>query len=79
MGLNIVWATKYRHKILQGDLRLRIRDIIKQTCWELGVSIIKGALSYDHVHMFVAIAPKLSVSDVVRRIIPIPLIFRYHL
>ena len=30
--------------------------------------IIKGALSHDHVHMFVAIPPKLSVSDVVRRI-----------
>ena len=65
---HIVWATKYRHKILQGDLRLRIRDIIKQTCGELGVSIIKGALSHDHVHMFVAIPPKLSESDVVRRI-----------
>ena len=34
---HIVWATKYRHKIRQGDLRLRIRDIIKQTCGELGV------------------------------------------
>ena len=65
---HIVWATKYRHKIRQGDLRLRIRDIIKQTCGELGVSIIKGAQSHDHVHMFVAIPPKLSVSDVVRRI-----------
>ena len=53
---HIVWATKYRHKILQGDIRLRIRDIIK------------GALFHDHVHMFVAIPPKLSVSDVVRRI-----------
>ena len=25
---HIVWATKYRHKVLRGDLRLRIRDII---------------------------------------------------
>ena len=54
--------------MLEGDLRLRIRDIIKQTCGELGVSIIKGALSHDHIHMFVAISPKLSMSDVVRRI-----------
>ena len=63
---HIVWATKYRHKIRQGDLRLRIRDIIKQTCGELGVSIIKGALSHDHVHMFVAIPHSLSVSRIQR-------------
>ena len=65
---HIVWSTKYRYRVLQGDLRLRIRDIIKQTCGELGVRILKGALSTDHVHMFVEIPPKLSVSDFVRRV-----------
>ena len=64
---HIVWATKYRYNILEGDLRLRIRDIIRQVCRELGVAIIDGVLSSDHVHMLVSIPPKRSVSEVVQR------------
>lgn len=31
------------------------------------MSIIKGVISGDHVHMMISIPPHLSVSDVVRR------------
>ena len=44
-----------------------MREIIKQVCGEMGVTIINGALSHDHVHMFVEIPPHASVSDIVRR------------
>jgi len=64
---HIVWATKYRYKILEGDLRLRVRDIIRQVCRELGVAIIDGVLSSDHVRLLVSIPPKRSVSEVVQR------------
>ena len=51
---HVVWATKYRYQVLVGDLRLRVRQIIRQVCDELDVQIVKGALSKDHVHMFIA-------------------------
>ena len=63
---HLVWSTKYRYKVLQGDIRLRVRDILRQVCAQNGVEIIKGALSADHVHMFVSIPPKLAVSDLMR-------------
>ena len=65
---HIVWITKYRYQVLRGALRERVRDIIRQVCEELGVTIVKGVLSSDHVHMFVSVPPKLSVSEVVRRV-----------
>ena len=65
---HIVWATKYRYKVLQGDIRERARTIIKQTCAELGVEIVDGVLAKDHVHMFLCVPPKHSISDVMRRI-----------
>ena len=65
---HVVWATKYRFDVLRGELRLRVREIIRQTCQELEIEIIKGVLSKDHVHMFLAIPPRHSVSDVMRRI-----------
>ena len=63
---HIVWSTKYRFKVLQGQLRLRVRDICRHVCAENGVEIIKGVLSSDHVHMFVSVPPKLAISDLVR-------------
>ena len=65
---HIVWATKYRYKVLQGDIRERARTIIKQTCAELGVEIVDGVLAKDHVHMFLCVPPKHSISDVMQRI-----------
>ena len=64
----VVWATKYRYKVLQGLMRERIREIIIQTCAEMGVHVVKGVLCRDHVHMFLSIPPELSLSDVMQRI-----------
>ncbi len=34
----------------------------------MGVHIVRGALARDHVHMFLSIPPKLSLSHVMQRI-----------
>ena len=65
---HLVWSTKYRYKLLRGDMQLRVRDIVRQVCAENGVEILKGVVSSDHVHVFVSIPPKLAVSDLMRRI-----------
>ncbi|MCF6195581.1 MAG: IS200/IS605 family transposase [Emcibacter sp.] len=65
---HLVWITKYRFKVLRGAIRERIREIIRQVCDELGVTIINGVLSSDHVHMFVSIPPHHAVSNVMRKV-----------
>lgn len=62
-----MWSTKYRFEILRGDLRLKVREIIRQVCAENGVEIVRGVLSSDHVHMFVSVPLKLAISDIVRK------------
>jgi len=52
---HLVGAPKYRFKVLHGEVRLRVREIIRQVCAEMGVTIVHGVLSCDHVHMFVEI------------------------
>ena len=49
-------------------MRERIREIIVQTCAEMGVHIVQGVLGRDHVHMFLSITPKLALSNVMQRI-----------
>ena len=65
---HVVWVTKYRFKVLQGEMRVRLREIIRQTCEELGMTIVKGVLLTDHVHMFLSIPPHLALSTVMQRI-----------
>ena len=64
---HIVWITKYRYKVLQGNLRLRARAIIAQVAEEMNVKIVNGVLSSDHIHVFVSIPPHVAVSDFVRK------------
>jgi putative transposase len=59
---HVVWVTKYRYKVLTGELSTRARDLLRQVCMAREIKIIKGHVSRDHVHMLVSCPPKLSVS-----------------
>ena len=61
-----MWITKYRYRVLQGDLRLRVRTVIAQVAEEMSVRMVNGVLSSDHVPIFAEIPPHVSVSDFVK-------------
>ena len=65
---DVVWSTKYRFKVLRGDVQLRICEIIRRVCAENGVDIISGVVSNDHVHLFISMPPKISMSDLMRKV-----------
>ncbi|MFT4959903.1 MAG: putative transposase [Paracoccaceae bacterium] len=49
-------------------MRERIREIIFQTCTEMGMHIVKGVLARDHVHMLLSVPPHIALSKVMQRI-----------
>ena len=65
---HIVWITKYRKPVLRGEVAIRLRELVRQTCATLDVYIVSGHVSQDHVHLLVSIPPNLSVSDFVQRV-----------
>ena len=60
---HIVFIPKYRKKVLYGKVREDVREILSTLCKYKNVEIIAGAVCVDHVHLSIAIPPKLSVSD----------------
>ena len=60
--LHIVWTTKYRRPALTGEVGLRVRDLIREICAGHEVTIMKGHISRDHVHLFVSIPPQVTIS-----------------
>ena len=66
--VHIVWVTKYRYPVLQGNIQKRCRELVMQVCDAEDVRILKGVVSKDHVHMHIEYPPKLSVSNFVKRV-----------
>ena len=65
---HFVWVTKYRYKVLRGDVGQRVRDLIRQTCEMFEIRIKKGVVSKDHIHIFVSAPPSIAPSEIMRRV-----------
>ena len=61
---NIIFTPKYHIKIIYNQLRVDIRQIIKDPCKWKGIAIIEGHMMPDHVHLLLSIPPKYSISEV---------------
>ena len=68
LQVHLIWITKYRYHVLQGDVQLRCRDILRQVCNSLDIQILKGVVSKDHIHLHLSYPPSLSISDIVKRL-----------
>ena len=68
MTVHLIWVTKYRYHVLQGDVQIRTRDLIVQICDSENVQILKGVVSKDHVHLHVEYPSSMSISNLVKRL-----------
>ena len=60
---HIVFAPKYRRRIIYGKYRTEIGKILRKICERMdGVEIIEANACEDHIHMLVTIPPKMSIS-----------------
>ena len=65
---HFVWVTKYRYKILKGEVAERVRELVRQTCEAFEIRIVQGVVSKDHVHILVSCSPEMAPSEIMRRI-----------
>ena len=54
---HFMWVTKYRYHILRGEVALRARDLMRQSCEARNITIVSGHVSKDHVIMCMCIYP----------------------
>jgi len=66
LKVHLIWITKYRYEVLTKEVGYRTREIIRQVCDQNDIQIISGAISKDHVHLYISYPPKYSVSDMVK-------------
>ncbi len=62
---HLIWCPKYRFRILRGEVKQSVEEIIIQLCEWKKLEILEMNVQEDHVHLVLSIPPKLSVSSVV--------------
>jgi len=62
---HIVFAPKYRKKILYGEMKAEIGKILRELCDWKQIKIVEAEVCPDHIHMLIEIPPKMSVSSFV--------------
>ena len=60
---HIVFAPKYRRKIIYGKIKKDIGEILRKLCEQKNVEIIEAEACPDHIHMLVSIPPHISVAE----------------
>ncbi len=68
LTVHLVWVTKYRYHVLEGEIKVCGRDLLRQICDSEDVRILKGVVSKDHIHMHIEYPPKLSISELMKRL-----------
>ena len=62
---HVVFIPKCRRKVLYGQLRKHLGEVLRKLAEQKESRIEEGHLLSDHVHMMISIPPKYAVSQVV--------------
>ena len=62
---HIVWVPKYRFRILEGKVAKEVANCIRAFTEQQHCEIVELNIQNDHVHLFVMVPPKVSISDYV--------------
>ena len=60
---HVVFAPKYRRKVIYNEIKRDIGEILRKLCKELKVEIIEAEACPDHIHMLVSILPYMGVAQ----------------
>ena len=60
---HIVFAPKYRRKVIYGQIKADIGRILRKLCEQKKVEILEAEACPDHIHMLLSIPPNISVAQ----------------
>ena len=61
---HIVFAPKYRRKVIYGKIKEDIGRMLRQLCEYKGIEILEAEACPDHIHMLISVPPKYSIAQI---------------
>jgi putative transposase len=65
---HVVWCPKYRRNVIDGNVDVRLKEIIREVCAERNALIEAIETMPDHVHLLVVIDPQYGIHRLVKQI-----------
>jgi putative transposase len=65
---HVVWCPKYRRKVLDENIAIRLKELIRQKTSEFKSEIIEMEVMPDHVHILVEVDPQFGIHRLVKNI-----------
>lgn len=59
---HLVMCIKYRHKILQGGIEKRLKELVLNVAEKFGIEILEQECDKDHIHILFSCPPSVSPS-----------------
>ena len=66
VNYHFVWSTKYRRKVLVGNVADDLHKLHEVIAKQKGVILVTQEIMPDHVHLFVTAHPKFSPANIVK-------------
>jgi putative transposase len=68
LGYHLIWCPKYRRKVLVGELKDRLIELINEKSKKIDISVEIMKIMSDHIHLFVKSSPVNSPHYIVQQI-----------
>jgi len=65
---HVIWATKYRRKVLNEDVQKRLKKLILEKQEEYEYEIFEMEIMPDHVHLLIDCNPQLDIYKIIGKI-----------
>lgn len=65
---HVVWCSKYRRKVLTGEIEARLKELIVETAKGTNADVIEMEVMPDHVHLLIEVDPQYGINKAVRHI-----------
>ena len=65
---HVVWCPKYRRPVIEGDVDIRLKQVIREVCDERECHLIELETMPDHVHLLVECDPQYGIHRLVKGI-----------
>ena len=68
IGYHLIWCTKYRKKLIYGNIEHTFKRLVRRKCTALGLTVGAMEVMPDHVHVFVKSRQTADPSHIVRQL-----------
>lgn len=63
---HVVWCTKYRQKVLLGEVDVSLKEILSKIAEDNDFEIVEMATAVDHIHLLIDCSPQHQIPNILK-------------